>query len=105
MGGRDVFARMDARIDNSRIGYMLLLGGSTRIPGHFFREPRLVESRAGNAQGVDLSFDCQYVAAIGALSSGDAVEIEDVGRFRFLNEVDPGGDDSGMTTIVLGSLK
>lgn len=96
---------MDARIDDSRIGYVLLLGGSMRIPGHFFRVPRIVESRVGNVQGVDLSFDCQYVPAIGNLGSGDQVEIEDCGKFRFLNEVDPGGDDSGKTTLVLGSIK
>lgn len=102
MGIADLMKRVDARIDNSRIGDVLILG-PIRISGHFFDTPR--EGLSGEVQATALSFDCQFQPAIGRLGAGAQVEIEGHGKYRFLNELVPGGDDSGMTTLVLGAIK
>lgn len=104
MGIADLMKRVDARIDRSRIGDLLLVG-STGIKGHFFSQPREALGADGTVNAIAISFDCQYQAVIGTLSAGSLVEIEGHGRFRFLNELIPGGDDSGMTTLVLGAQK
>lgn len=52
--------------------------------------------------GVGVSFECQYDDDIAQLQLGDAIVIEDYGSFRFLRELQPGGDESGHTIIELG---
>ena len=87
---------------------------SHEIRGVFNRAYREIELPNGNVAGLDLSFDCQYVAAIGELSVNDEIEIfaenelgarRSLGRYRFLRELIPGGDESGLTIIELGTIK
>lgn len=79
--------------------------GTTEIPGKYFNRPREVVLPNGELQGLQISFDCQYEPAIGRLVSGDLVTIVGYGKFRFLSQVVPGGDESGLTHIELGMLK
>lgn len=102
---RDFMADVDARIFKSPIVNDVLVIGSTRIDGAFWREARELQLVGGGVQAVQISFDCRYVALIGRLLPGDLVQVEGHARFRFLREIVPGGDESGKTIIELGELK
>lgn len=95
--------RIDRRVFSSRINKAVASFGSTEnIAGTFFSQPREVLTVGGSFADVSLSFDCQYVPEIATLETGDDFVIEDIGTFRFLREVLPGGDESGLTIIELG---
>lgn len=56
----------------------------------------------GEVMGVGISFECHYTPAIASLMTGDAFTV-DGEAFRFLRELLPGGDESGLTIIELGT--
>lgn len=87
---------------------------SHEIRGVFQRTYREVEFPNGAVAGLELSFDCQYTDVIGELSENDEIEIfgenvqgtrRSLGRYRFLRELIPGGDESGLTILELGTIK
>lgn len=101
---RDFMARVDARIFKSRITRAILTFGTNEIEGTFFQQPREVHLPGGEIMGVGLSFECHYVAWIALLQEQDQVSVDDYGTFRFLRELIPGGDESGLTVIELGEI-
>ena len=104
MTARDLMRRVDARIFNSRIIKDVLIIGSTRISGAFTRAARELVMPGGAVEGVAISFDCQYPSIVGQLEEGAIVTIEGHGRFRFLRELPPGGDHSGLVVLDLGEM-
>lgn len=101
-GVRDLMTRVDARIHRSRIVRAVATFGTSDLQGAFFLEPREISMPGGNIQGVGISFECTYDDDIASLVEGDPITIDDYGTFRFLREVQPGGDESGHTIIELG---
>lgn len=100
---RDFMARIDRRIFKSKIVEALASFGSTEdIRGAFFQQYREINLPGGSVSGVGISFECQYVPAIAALAVGDPFTVEGYGTYRFLRELIPGGDESGLTVIELG---
>jgi hypothetical protein len=100
---RDVMAMFDRRIFGSRIvKAVALIDGSIEVQGAFFHQPREIQMPGGAVQTVGISFECQYVDAIGTLDLNELVSIDNYGSFRFLRELLPGGDESGLTIIELG---
>lgn len=103
MGVRDFMAAVDRRIFASPIVEALAsFGETTGIAGAFHRKPREISLPGGDIQAITLSFDCHYVDELAQLEHGDDFTIEGEGTFRFLREVIPGGDESGLTIIELG---
>lgn len=103
MGVRDLMARVDRRIFNSQVVRATSTFGDTSgVEGAFFKEPREIELPGGSVMRVGLSFDCQYVPEIADLAINDDFTVDGEGTFRFLRELLPGGNESGMTTIELG---
>jgi hypothetical protein len=99
-------ARIDRRIFKSKIVEARASFGPTHdIRGAFFRQPREVAFPEGAVQSVQISFECQYVSAIAQLQTGDTFSVEGYGSFRFLRELLPGGDESGLTVIELGEKR
>lgn len=96
--------RVDARIFKSPIVRAMLTFGDIQIAGAFFLDPREVVLPGGNVMGVATSFECQYTDDIATLSEGDELAVDDYGNFRFLRELQPGGDESGKTIIELGEI-
>lgn len=93
----------DRRIFRSRIVEALATFGDTEdIRGAFHQQPREIEMPGGALMHVGLSFDCRYVPEIANLAINDPVTVEGYGTFRFLRELLPGGDESGLTIIELG---
>lgn len=101
-GVRDFMRRIDARIYQSRIVKAIALIGTEPLAGAYFSEAREIEMPDGSLRGVQQSFECQYVPIIATLVRGDIIAIDDYGEFRFLREMQPGGDESGKTVIELG---
>jgi hypothetical protein len=101
---RDFMAAVDARILKSPVVRDIMRIGSYEVPGVFFAEPREIPLAGGSVMGVEYSFDCRWEKKISNLSEQDLVTIVGFGRLRFLREVVPGGDSSGMTTIELGAI-
>lgn len=100
---RDFMARIDRRIFKSQIVRALANFGSTHdIQGAFFQQPREINMPGGAIMGIGISFECQWVEAIEQLALNDAFEVEGYGTYRFLRELIPGGDESGLTVIELG---
>jgi hypothetical protein len=79
--------------------------GTHIVEGAFFAEPREVEVTGGAVMGVAISFECQYDARLAELAEGDDFTVDSYGTFRFLRELLPGGDESGLTIIELGSKR
>lgn len=102
---RDRMAWADRRIFKSRIVEALATFGDTQdVRGAFFDQPREVVVAVGNLQSVGISFECRYVPEIGELQLNDPFTVEGYGTFRFLRELLPGGDESGLTIIELGEV-
>jgi hypothetical protein len=101
---REFMAAVDARILASPVVRDIMKIGSYEVPGVFFAEPREIPLAGGSVRGVELSFDCRWEKKISQLTEQDLVTIVGFGRYRFLCEVIPGGDASGMTTLELGAL-
>lgn len=98
-------AGWDRRIYKSPIVRAMASFGSHEIAGAFFAEPRELNLPSGAVQAVGLTFECHYEPAIAELTEGDMIDVDDYGPFRFLREVLPGGDESGLTIIELGTVK
>ncbi len=101
-GVRDLMARVDARIYRSRIVRAVMTVGTHQIVGAFFSKPREVALAGGSVQSVGISFECQWDPVLATLQEQDPVSIDDYGTFRYLYPLQPGGDESGHTIIVLG---
>lgn len=95
----------DARIFKQPIVRAEGLFGTHSVEGAFFAEPREIDLAGGGVQAVSISFECQYVPAIAELHEGDDFAVDDYGTFRFLREILPGGDESGLTIIELGTKR
>lgn len=99
----DRMAWADRRIFRSRVVEALATFGDTQdVRGAFFQQPREVNMPGGSVMSIGLSFECRYVPEIANLAIGDPVTVEGYGTFRFLRELIPGGDESGLTVIELG---
>ena len=95
----------DRRIFRSRVVEALATFGDTQeIRGAFHLQPREVSLPGGNVMHVGISFDCKYVPEIGELQLNDPFTVEGYGTYRFLRELLPGGDESGLTIIELGEV-
>lgn len=100
---RDRMAWADRRIFRSRVVEALATFGDTQdIRGAFFQQPREVNLPGGTIMSIGLSFECRYVPEIANLEVGDPVTIDGYGSYRFLRELIPGGDESGLTVVELG---
>lgn len=100
---RDRMEWADRRIMRSRIVQAFAtMGGTSQIQGAFFQQPREIPMPGGAVQTVGITFECRYIPEIQTMITGDAVVIEGYGTFRFLRELLPGGDESGLTIIELG---
>lgn len=95
---------VDARIFSSPIVKAIASFGTNEVPGAFFQQPREIELPGGAVMGLALSFECRYIPAIGDLRVHDEISIDDYGTFRFLRELIPGGDESGLTILELGQI-
>lgn len=101
---RDIMKRMDARIYRSKVVRAIAnFGVVDGVEGAFFSKPREVPLPGGSVMGIGISFECQYREEFASLAAESLVEIEEV-RYRFLRELQPGGDESGHTIILLGEL-
>lgn len=99
----DFMKRVDTRIFKSKIvNATASFGGLVGVPGAFFMEPRVVELPGGAIMSIGVCFECQYLCEIGTLAEHDSFEVDGYGCFRFLRELQPGGDESGLTIIELG---
>lgn len=95
----------DRRIFRSRVVEALATFGDTQdVRGAFFQQPREITLPGGAVMAVGLSFECRYVPEIGELQNGDPFAVEGYGTYRFLRELLPGGDESGLTIIELGEV-
>jgi hypothetical protein len=103
-GVRDLMRRVDARIHRSKIVRAVAYFGTSQIPGVFFDKPREVAMPGGAIMGIGISFECTYDEDIATLALNDQVVVDDYGSFRFLRELQPGGDESGKTIIELGEV-
>ncbi len=102
---RDFMSGIDARIYSSQIVRAVAdFGVVSGVIGAFFLGPREVNLPGGNVQAVELSFECTYFEELATMQVGALVEVDDYGRYRFLRELCPGGDESGQTVIELGEL-
>lgn len=100
---RDVMAVFDRRILRSRIVKDLAdFGTATGVEGAFHMQPRVIELPHGGVVGVALSFDTRASNEISQLQLNDPFTIQGHGTYRFLRELVPGGDESGLTIIELG---
>lgn len=100
---RDFMQKIDARIFKSPIVEALASFGSTEnLAGAFHAEPREIVLPGGDVMFVGISFECQYIDEIGELIENADFTVEGYGTYRFLRELQPGGDESGLTTIELG---
>jgi hypothetical protein len=86
------------------IGEVMVIG-SSQIPGKFFRRSRELEFDDGSVATLALSFDCQHTPILEKLEEGVTVQIKGHGYFRFLRSLPPGGDESGLVHVELGTLK
>jgi hypothetical protein len=101
---RDLMGRVDTRIFASQITRAIASFGSNHIAGAFFQQPREIQFPEGGVMGITLSFECQWQPAISTLVPQDEISIDDYGAFRFLREIIPGGDESGLTVLELGEI-
>ena len=101
-GVRDFMRAVDARIYSSPIVRAVMSFGTSELQGCYFSKPREIVLPGGAVQHVGMSFECQYDDDIATLANGDPVAVDDYGTFRFLHELQPGGDESGKTIILLG---
>lgn len=100
---RDNMAWADRRIFRSRVVEALATFGDTEgIRGAFFQQPREVNMPGGSVMSIGLSFECRHVPEIANLVINDPFTVDGYGTFRFLRELIPGGDESGLTVIELG---
>lgn len=89
----------------------VLRAGSTDVPGIFFKGFREISFQEAGVVGLGLSFDCTISDAVRALVENQVIEIlhsdtgESLGHFRFLRRLPDAGDESGLVTLELGSLK
>lgn len=102
---RDVMRLVDERIFRSPIVRAVMTIGTHPIEGAFFDQPRELTMPEGGIGAIAISFECQYDPAIAELAEHDHVSVEGYGAFRFLRELLPGGDESGLTIIELGTVK
>lgn len=102
---RDVMRRVDARIFRSPIVKAELTFGTHTIIGAFIDQPRELVLPEGGIAAIGISFECQYDPAIAGLAEHDVVGVTGYGLFRFLREMLPGGDESGLTILELGTIK
>jgi hypothetical protein len=86
------------------IGEVLRIG-TTDVPGIFFNEHRDVSFAEGGVMGLEISFDCTISDAVSALEENEEVEIVEHGTFIFLRRIPDAGDESGLVTLELGSIK
>lgn len=103
MTAKDLMARVDARILRSRIADSTAVFAGREVTGAFSRKSREVPLPDGGVLSVAISFDCQYVEEIGLLLTDDIVPVDGV-DYRFLRELVPGGDESGLTIVELGEV-
>lgn len=103
-GVRDLMRRVDARIHRSKIVRAVATFGTSDLEGAFFDKPREVAMPGGAIMGIGISFECTYDDDIATLALNDTIQIDDYGTFRFLRELQPGGDESGKTIIELGEV-
>lgn len=101
MDFRELSKRASARIYGSRLGNTARWG-TTEKRGAFFSKPRELEVNGQAILSAGLSFDMTYDDDVAQLDPDDLITIDGEGTFRFLRELQPGGDDSGNTTLVLG---
>jgi hypothetical protein len=104
MSVRDFMAGVDARIYASPIVRAVMTFGTNRVIGAFFLESREIQFPDGSIMGIAISFECRWVPALALLSAQDEVSVDDYGSFRFMRELQPGGDESGKTVIELGEF-
>lgn len=101
---RDFMSRVDRRIFRSKIVRALASFGDTQdVAGAFFKQPREIELAGGALQSVAISFECHYVDELADLAEGDPFTVDGV-TYRYIREVLPGGDESGLTIIELGEV-
>lgn len=105
MSAADLMKRMDARIFRSRAGGDVAVINGVDVQGAFFKKARDVSLASGEVIGLAISFDCHYDPVIAELAINDVIEITEQGTFRFLRELVPGGDESGLTILELGTIK
>lgn len=99
---RDFMAGVDACIFKSPIvRAVAAFGDTSEVEGAFFLEPRELAMPGGNLRMIGVSFECQWLAEIAELVTGDPFFVDGT-EYRFRNEVIPGGDESGLTIIELG---
>lgn len=104
-GVRDFMRGIDARLYASPVVHAVASFGTTsQLQGAFFNKPREVSLPNGGVMGLGISFECQYVEEIASLTEGDPISVDDYGSFRFLRELQPGGDESGKTVLLLGEF-
>lgn len=94
---------MSRRIYASALGATARWGTSEKR-GAFFSKPRELEVNGQSIISAAISFDTQYDDDVAQLEINDPIEIVGEGMFRFMRELQPGGDDTGNTTLILGSL-
>jgi len=99
---REFMAGVDERIYRSPIVRAVAnFGVVDDVEGAFFDKPRELVMPGGSVMTIALSFECQYREEFAALTAESLIEIDGV-RYRYLYEVQPGGDESGKTIIQLG---
>ncbi len=91
----------DRRIFAMPIVRELATFGSHRVHGAFTAALREISLPGGALQAAGISFECPYAPEIGELSPGDEIAIASYGVLRFVREVVPGGDESGLTVLEL----
>jgi hypothetical protein len=103
-GVRDFMRGIDARLYAAPVVHAVARFGTDELQGAFFDKPREVSLPNGGVMGLAISFECQYDPAIATLNTNDLIAVDDYGSFRFLREIQPGGDESGKTIMILGEV-
>lgn len=101
---RDITRRIDARIYASRLVKAIARWGTTEKRGAFFSKPREVVVGGGEIRAIGISFETQYDDDVAQLDRGDSIDIDGYGTFRFVAELKAGGDESGKTVLILGTV-
>lgn len=104
MGVKDFMASRDARLVKSRIVREVITAAGVDIEGAFEREAIDVNLGDGAISSIALTFACPWRDELAGLSEQDIVSIADIGQFRFVRAIPPGGDESGWVTLQLGEL-
>lgn len=91
----------------------ILRFGSNEAPGILNKSYREIEYPSGFVVGLAISFDCTWADWMATLTEGDEVSAHglneagsevDLGSFRFVRRIPPGGDESGLVILELGTI-